>query len=49
MDQPLTQEQAQAVFEAMAALGDRIAFRWLAEGCECRAQLMIEEGVTGLP
>jgi hypothetical protein len=39
----LTPEEAQAVFDAMAAKGDRIAFRYLAEGCECRAQLMIEE------
>jgi hypothetical protein len=26
----------------MAAQGDRIAFRYLLEGCECRSQLMIE-------
>jgi hypothetical protein len=26
----------------MVAKGDRIAFRYLYEGCECRAQLMIE-------
>jgi hypothetical protein len=39
---PLTREEAQKVFEAMAARGDEIAFHNLAEGCECRAQLMIE-------
>jgi len=42
MNQPLTREQAQKVFEAIASRGDKIAFRWLREGCECRAQLMIE-------
>src|SRR5262249_35845378 len=42
MDQPLTLEQAGEVFRTIAARGDEIAFRWLAEGCECRAQLMIE-------
>jgi hypothetical protein len=42
MEEPLTPEQAQAAFEAMAARGAEIAFRWLREGCECRAQLMIE-------
>jgi hypothetical protein len=40
---PLTTAEAQAVFEAMAAKGDQIAFRYLYEGCECRAQLMIEQ------
>jgi hypothetical protein len=38
----LTPQEAQKVFEAMAGKGGEIAFRWLAEGCECRAQLMIE-------
>jgi hypothetical protein len=42
MSAPLTREEAQKVFEAMAAKGDEIAFANLAEGCECRAQLMIE-------
>jgi hypothetical protein len=37
---------AQEIFAAMAALGDEIAFRWLREGCECRAQLMIERMLT---
>jgi hypothetical protein len=40
---PLTESEAQDVFAAIAAMGDRIAFRYLLEGCECRAQLMIEE------
>jgi len=40
---PLTTAEAQQVFEAMAAKGDRIAFRYLKEGCECRTQLMIED------
>ena len=39
---PLTASEVEAVFEAMAAKADRIAFRYLVEGCECRAQLMIE-------
>jgi hypothetical protein len=39
---PLTLAEAQEVFSAMAVRGDRIAFRYLFEGCECRAQLMIE-------
>ena len=34
---PLTVAEAGAVFAAVAALGDRIAFGHLAEGCECRA------------
>ncbi len=42
MEQTLTLEQAQEAFRAMAALRDEIAFGWLREGCECRAQLMIE-------
>jgi hypothetical protein len=42
MSGALTREQAQKVFEAMAAKRDEIAFGNLAEGCECRAQLMIE-------
>jgi Glutaminase len=43
MEQPLTPEQAQEVFDALAARGDELCFRWLAEGCESRAQLMIEQ------
>jgi hypothetical protein len=42
MSTPLTREEAQRVFEAMAAKGDEISFGNLLEGCECRAQLMIE-------
>jgi hypothetical protein len=38
----LTWEAAQQAFETLAAKGDEIAFGNLAEGCECRAQLMIE-------
>jgi hypothetical protein len=38
----LTPQEAQRIFAAPAAKGDEIAFRNLAEGCECRAQLMIE-------
>jgi hypothetical protein len=40
---PLTESEAHDVFTAIAAMDDRIAFRYLLEGCECRAQLMIEE------
>jgi hypothetical protein len=43
---PLTAAEAQELFTAMAAKGDKIAFRYLYEGCECRAQLMIEEMVA---
>lgn len=39
---PLTVDEAQNVFDAMAARGDTIAFRYLYEGCESRSQLMIE-------
>jgi len=35
-------DEAQRIFETMAAKGTEIAFANLAEGCECRAQLMIE-------
>jgi hypothetical protein len=42
MEESLTPEQAQQAFDTMAARGAEIAFRWLREGCECRAQLMIE-------
>ena len=42
MTAPLTRGEAEKVFAAMAAKGDEIAFDNLAEGCECRAQLMIE-------
>jgi hypothetical protein len=41
MDQPLTPEQARAVFDAMAALEDELCLSYLDEGCECRAELMI--------
>jgi hypothetical protein len=40
--EPLTPEQAREVFYDLAARTDEIAFGYLAEGCECRAQLMIE-------
>jgi len=40
---PLTEAEAQLAFDAMAARSDLIAFHHLAEGCESRAQLMIEE------
>jgi hypothetical protein len=43
MFQPLTPEQAQDIFDKMASRGDEIAFLWLAEGCESRAQVMIEQ------
>jgi hypothetical protein len=39
---PLSDVEAQKVFEEMAAKGNEIAFAYLYEGCECRAQLMIE-------
>lgn len=39
----MTAADAKQVFEALAAKGDQIAFRYLPEGCECRSQLMIEE------
>jgi hypothetical protein len=35
MKQPLTPEQAQAAFDAMAAKGNEIAFEYLVQGCEC--------------
>jgi hypothetical protein len=35
-------EEARQAFFVVAARGNEIAFRWLVEGCECRAQLMIE-------
>jgi hypothetical protein len=40
--EPLTPEQAREAFDDLAARTDEIAFGYLAEGCECRAQLMIE-------
>jgi hypothetical protein len=40
---PLTHAEACQVFAAMAAKRDEIAFEYLWEGCECRAQLMIEQ------
>jgi hypothetical protein len=42
MSSSLTRNDAQKIFEAMASKGDEIAFGNLAEGCECRAQRMIE-------
>jgi hypothetical protein len=42
VEAPLTGEQAHGLFDALAAKGHEIAFRVRAEGCECRAQLMIE-------
>ncbi len=38
----LTAAEAQQVFDAMAAKGDQIAFEYVRDGCESRAQLMIE-------
>ncbi len=40
---PLTIEEAQDVFERMAARSDLIAFLYVRAGCESRAQLMIEQ------
>jgi len=40
---PLTDAEARQIFAAMAARQDEIAFAYLWEGCECRAQLMIEQ------
>jgi hypothetical protein len=42
MSAALTREEAQKVFDSLSAKGDEIGFRHLLEGCECRAQLMIE-------
>lgn len=42
MEGPLTVEQAQEAFNDLAARGEEYCFGWLVEGCECRAQLMIE-------
>jgi hypothetical protein len=39
---PLTAAEAHEVFDAMAARGDQIAFKYVRAGCESRAQLMIE-------
>jgi len=39
---PLTAAEARQVFTAMTAREHEIAFAYLWEGCECRAQLMIE-------
>ena len=49
MEQPLTPERAREAFEALAARGDELCFQWLAEGCECRAQLMIEHLLASGP
>src|SRR5207302_754182 len=43
---PLTDVEAQQVFATMAAKREEIAFAYLWEGCECRAQLMIEPMVA---
>src|SRR4051812_44519405 len=43
MESALTPAQALDVFHAVAARVEEIAFRWLEEGCECRAQLMVEQ------
>jgi hypothetical protein len=43
---PLTDAEAWQVFVAMAVRQDEIAFAYLWEGCECRAQLMIEHMET---
>lgn len=43
---PLTEVEARQVFAAIAAKSDEIAFEYLQEGCECRAQLMIEHLVA---
>jgi hypothetical protein len=43
---PLTDAEAQQVFAALAAKGNEIAFGYLHEGCECRAQLMNEHMET---
>jgi hypothetical protein len=42
MERKLTRKEAEEAFYAVAALREQIAFGWLREGCECRAQLMIE-------
>jgi hypothetical protein len=39
---PLTDAEAQQVFAGLTTKGNEIAFGYLHEGCECRAQLMIE-------
>ena len=39
---PLTDAEAHQVFTELAAKRNEIAFGYLQEGCECRAQLMIE-------
>jgi hypothetical protein len=43
---PLTQAEAEAVFAAMAARGDKIPWGYIKEGCEVRSQLMIDEMVA---
>jgi hypothetical protein len=42
MARTLTRGEAEEAFRAVAALRDQIAFDWLLDGCECRAQVMIE-------
>jgi hypothetical protein len=43
---PLTSAEVEAVFARMTGLGDKIAFKYILEGCECRSELMIEEMVA---
>jgi hypothetical protein len=43
---PLTQAEAEAVFAFMAAAEDKMPFLYIKEGCEVRAQLMIDEMVV---
>jgi hypothetical protein len=43
---PLTPAEAEAVFAALAAKGDKIPFLYIKEGCEVRSQLLIEEMLT---
>lgn len=43
---PLTPAEAEVVFAAMAAKGDKIPFGYIREGCELRSQLMIDEMVA---
>jgi len=39
---PLSSEEAGALFTVLQSTGGEIAFGYLFEGCECRAQLLIE-------
>jgi hypothetical protein len=42
----LAEAEAEAVFAALAAKGDKIPFLYIKEGCEVRSQLMIDEMVA---